>query len=223
MRLHRASQGVKLFSTDELRRMIDAAGVPLKAMILLEMNCGFGNGDVGNLPMHALDLDGGWIDYPRPKTGVNRRSPLWPETVQALREALADRPRPRSEDHAGLVFITKFGGPWAKDTPDSTLSKEMRKLLDRLGINGDRSFYTLRNTFRTVGDEAKDQPAIDFLMGHAANDMASAYREKISDERLRAVVDHVHGWLFAAPKAVDEPEAGEPEVAVPAPAEDSEA
>jgi integrase len=207
VRLHRASQGAKLFTADELRRMLDEAGQPLKAMLLLGINCGFGNSDCGNLPMSALNLDGGWIDYPRPKTGISRRCPLWPETVQAMREALACRPQHKSEDHAGLVFITKYGGPWAKDTPDSTLSKEMRKLLDRLGINGHRNFYTLRHVFRTVGDEAKDQPAIDFLMGHSRDDMASVYRERIGDERLRAVSDYVRAWLFAAPKATGTPAA----------------
>jgi integrase len=204
-RKKRAEQGVKLFTAEEMRRMIDAAGVPLKAMILLGINAGFGNSDCGNLPLTALDLDGGWIDYPRPKTGINRRCPLWPETVQALREALTGRPRPKSEDHAGLVFITKYGGPWAKDTPDSPVTKEMRKLLDRLGIEGHRNFYRLRHVFRTVGDEARDQPAIDFLMGHARDDMASVYRERIGDERLKAVSDHVRGWLFAAPKAAPAP------------------
>jgi hypothetical protein len=33
-------------------------------------------------------------------------------------------------------------------------------------------------------------------MGHAREDMASVYRERISDERLRAVVEHVRTWLF---------------------------
>jgi hypothetical protein len=32
--------------------------------------------------------------------------------------------------------------------------------------------------------------------------MASVYRERISDERLKAVTDHVHGWLFATPAKV---------------------
>jgi integrase len=54
----------------------------------------------------------------------------------------------------------------------------------------------MRHTFRTVADEAKDQPAADFLMGHARDDMASVYRERIADERLRAVVAHVHHWLW---------------------------
>ena len=36
-------------------------------------------------------------------------------------------------------------------------------------------------------------------MGHAPrqHDMIARYRERISDERLRAVVDHVHPWLAA--------------------------
>ncbi len=32
--------------------------------------------------------------------------------------------------------------------------------------------------------------------------MASVYRERISDERLKAVADHVRKWLFAAPEPV---------------------
>ena len=172
----------------------------MKAMVLLGINCGFGNSDCGNLPTVALDLDGGWLDYPRPKTGILRRCPLWPETTRAIRKVLADRPAPKDEGHAGRVFITKYGLPWAKDTPDSPITKEMRKLLDKLGIEGHKNFYTLRHVFRTVADEAKDQPAVDFLMGHARDDMASVYRERISDERLRAVSDYVRAWLFPVRK-----------------------
>jgi integrase len=173
------------------------AGEALRAMVLLGINCGMGNSDCGNLPLSAVDLEAGWLDYPRPKTGVSRRAPLWPETVQALRDALAERHEPKREEHSGLFFITKYGGPWAKDTPDSPVTKEMRKLLDQLGINGERNCYTLRHTFRTVADESKDQVACDFIMGHARDEMANAYRERICDERLRAVVDRVRGWLLA--------------------------
>jgi hypothetical protein len=34
-------------------------------------------------------------------------------------------------------------------------------------------------------------------MGHARDDMASVYRERIDDERLKAVIEHVRRWLFA--------------------------
>ena len=33
-------------------------------------------------------------------------------------------------------------------------------------------------------------------MGHARDDMASVYRERISDERLKAVSDYVWKWVF---------------------------
>jgi integrase len=144
----------------------------------------------------ALDLDKGWLDYPRPKTGIGRRCSLWPETISALKEALADRPQPKKEDHSNLFFLTKYGMPWAKDTPDSPITKEVRKLLDRLGVNGHRNFYALRHTFETIGGDSKDQVAVDHIMGHAREDMASQYREKVSDQRLQAVADHVRAWLF---------------------------
>ena len=51
--------------------------------------------------------------------------------------------------------------------------------------------------------------AVDFLMGHAppSNDMASIYRQKIDDDRLHTVVNHVRNWLFGP--ATDDSEAGD--------------
>jgi integrase len=196
LRTHRAARGPKMFEADEIRQMLAAAGPAMRAMILLGVNCGFGNADCGTLPLAALDLDGGWVNYHRPKTGISRRCLLWPETVAALREWQARRPEPKDPADAGLVFVTKYGHSWAKDTADSPITKETRKLLDAVGINGHRNFYALRHTFETVGGEAKDQAAVDAIMGHARDDMASVYRERISDERLREVTVHVRRWLF---------------------------
>lgn len=196
LRLHRAEQGLKLFTAEEIRGLLDASGPAMKAMILLGINCGYGNSDCGTLPLAALDLAGGWVTYHRAKTGIARRCCLWPETIEALRQVLTSRHAPKKELHADILFITKYGQPWAKDVADSPITKEMRKLLDGLGINGHRNFYTLRHTFRTIADEAKDQPAADYIMGHARDDMASVYRERISDERVKAVSDHVRAWLF---------------------------
>jgi integrase len=197
-RLHRAKQGSKLFTAEEIKKLLDAAGTPMKAIILLGINCGFGNSDCGHLPMSAVNLETGWIDYPRPKTGIPRRCPLWPETVAALKEALAKRKEPKDKADADLVFITKYGDSWAKDVADSPITKEMRKILNALSINGHRNFYSLRHSFRTVADEAKDQPATDYMMGHEVAHMSSVYRETIRDERLRAVTDHVRTWMFGA-------------------------
>jgi integrase len=200
MRLHRAQQGRKLFTAEEVRKALDAAGPQLKAMILLGINAGFGNADCGTLPLSVVDLEAGIIDYPRPKTGIERRCPLWPETVQAIREALAVRPEAKKPEHAGLVFITRCGDSWHTGTTDGPLSREFSKLLHRLGIDGRKGlgFYTLRHTFRTIADAAKDQPAADYIMGHEVPHMSSIYREMIGDERLKAVADHVRAWLSPA-------------------------
>src|SRR5262249_61068599 len=104
-----AKQAPKLFRPEEVGKLLAAASVQVRAMILLGINCGFGNSDCGNLPLSAVNLDAGWIDYPRPKTGIPRRCALWPETVQALRDALAHRPEPKKAEHAGLAFLTRHG------------------------------------------------------------------------------------------------------------------
>jgi integrase len=57
MRLHKARQGKKLFSREEIHKLLGATGPQLKAMILLGINCGYGNADCGTLPQSALDLD----------------------------------------------------------------------------------------------------------------------------------------------------------------------
>jgi len=204
----RKQNGEKMFSPAELRMILDAASVQLRAMILLGVNCGFGNNDCATLPQAALDLEGGWVDHPRPKTGVERRCPLWPETVSALREAIITRPEPEKSDDAGLVFLKPNGRRWAGPARTKSgqpgnwidaVGKATRRLLIELDLyRPGRGFYALRHTFETIGGESIDQVAVDHIMGHSRSDMASVYRERISDERLRAVTDHVHKWLFGA-------------------------
>src|SRR5262245_57862368 len=127
IRLHRAKQGVKLFTANEIQQLLDAAGPTMTAMILLGINCGFGNADCGNLAKSSLNLKSGWVDCPRPKTGIERRCPVWPETVEALRDAIVKRPKPKNKADSKLAFITKYGLPWAKDTATNPVSQEMGK------------------------------------------------------------------------------------------------
>src|SRR5207237_494976 len=86
------------------------------------------------------------------------------------------------------------------------------KWLRALRIHGRKglAFSTLRHTFRTVADEAKDQQAVDFLMGHEVPNTSSRCRQTLSNERLRAVTDHVRHWLFG-----EEPNAVAPTMTYP--------
>jgi integrase len=205
IRKERDAAGERMFESAELRQIIEAAGPHLKAMIFLGLNCGFGNADCGTLPRSALDLDTGWITYPRPKTGVVRRAKLWPETVEALRKSLELRPQERTTEDEGIVFLTRRRARWhngAEGSAQSALSLEFRKLLLKLGLyRKGRSFYTLRHVFQTVGDETGDETAVRMIMGHADNSMSATYRERFPDARLTLVAEHVRAWLF--PKSHD--------------------
>src|SRR5262249_3810103 len=108
------------------------------------------------------------------------------------------RPEPKDPTHAGLVFLTKYRQSWFKADSAGPLIWEVRKLLNKLGINGRKGlgFYALRHTFRTVANESKDQPAVDFIMGHEIPHMSPGHREAIGGARLKAVADYVHAWLF---------------------------
>lgn len=205
LRLARAKGGKRMFEADEVQSLIKTGSQPLTTMILLGINCGLGQSDCANLPHSALDLESGWLDFPLPKTGVERRCPLWPETIEALSEAIEQRPEPRRETDADLVFVTKYGNRWvrltekedAKDrTPIDSVSLQFRKLMNKLGLEGRRAFYALRHTFETVAGESRDQVAVNAIMGHVDSSMAAVYRERISGERLQAVVDVVHDWLW---------------------------
>ncbi|MHB8969738.1 MAG: tyrosine-type recombinase/integrase [Pirellulaceae bacterium] len=198
MRRERAAKGIRMFEPAELRRILAEANPQVKAMVLLAVNCGFGNTDVTTLPHSAVDLAGGWISYPRPKTGVDRRCPLWPETVEALAVVLEKRKCPKDANHAGVFFISQRCEPWATGTRGSSgVTHEFRKILDKLQLyRKGLSFYTLRHVFQTIGDEIGDYLAVKRIMGHADSSISDIYRERFPDERLRKVVDHVRTWLF---------------------------
>ncbi len=211
LRKARHSKGLRMFEAEQVRTIKDAAGVQLRAMILLGINCGFGNHDVARLTTSALDLKNGWITFPRPKTGIERRCPLWRETVAAIRAAISHRAKPRDPEDADTVFITVRGAKWGTTRlidgengaltlrTDDPISKETTKLLKSLKMHRPGlGFYALRHTFETIAGETADQVAVNAIMGHApaATDMASVYRERISNERLQAVTDYVHDWLF---------------------------
>ncbi|NQT17320.1 MAG: tyrosine-type recombinase/integrase [Planctomycetes bacterium] len=201
IRKARAAKGTRVFEADEVRAILDAAPVNLRAMILLGVNAGLGNGDLASLPKTAIDLEAGWLNYPRPKTGIPRRCWLWPETVEAIRAYLEIRPKAKDlRRHRYLLFLTRTGGSWAPDgQPGTALTARFAKLLDRLGLRTPgRSFYSLRRTFRTVASGAMDEPAANTIMGHAGESMAALYVDRIVDDRLRKVAQFVRAWLWPA-------------------------
>ena len=219
LRLARQKAAPRFFDADQIRLMLDSAKPQMKAMILLAINCGWGNTDIAMVQRKHVDLDAGIADYPRPKTAIPRRSPLWPETVTAIKDALAVRPDPKSPDDAGCIFITKYGVRWKRAlsvtdvgedgapiqhrNETDSVGVEFAKLVRKVKIKREKgvNFYALRHTFRSIAAETGDIEAVERIMGHEdADNMGVTYQEwrknAREDARLRKVTDHVRVWLY---------------------------
>jgi integrase len=169
----------RLYTSPDIRKLVSKADPHLRAMTLLGINCGFGPHDCETLPADALDLKGGWHNYARPKTEVERRCPLWPETAKALKALEFDK----------HVFN---GRKWSRHV----IAREFDTLCETCKVKN-HGFYSLRRTFETIATTAKvSQAVIDHVMGHSRNDMASTYRQEIFDSQLRECVEHVRQWYL---------------------------
>jgi integrase len=182
-----------IFSPDEFERLFDLANTQMKAMLLLGLNCGLGCTDCAELEWKHLDLVGGRMDYPRPKTGVDRNLKLWHRTIQALKAI------PVRGDY---VFYTKAGNQWgwrvSGKYDDKPLTRAFKRLMKRVGIPQKRGmgFYTLRRTAATIAAQTGDVFAVQSILGHKDLKMASRYvqRAKLTPQSDRAI-EHMQTWL----------------------------
>lgn len=184
-----AENGTRQFTPQQIKDVLECASPQLKAMIYLGINCAYGNTDVSELHWNHIRDD--WAVFPRPKTAVDRLAWLWPETVKVLEAVRGESPR---------VFSRRTGASWVKVSAkcvDDGVSKTFAKLMQktghkRLGL----SFYSLRHTFQTVADDCLDPVAVGLVMGHTDSTMAARYRERVAQDRVRRVCEHVRNWLI---------------------------
>lgn len=176
--------GERMFKPDEIQKLTKAAAGELQAMILLGINCGFGPTDCIQLTVESVDLKNGWHNFPRPKTAVSRRCPLWPSTLAALKAVIGDRTE-------GKVFKRT----WNRHV----IARALQATCLGCGVyrEGVTTFYSLRRTFETVACAADvPQAVINAIMGHAEHDIPSMYRQKVFDEQLKKCVNFVGDWTL---------------------------
>jgi integrase len=192
VRRHRRTREEMLFTPEQIHLLLDESGIHFKAMLLLGINCAFGNNDINELPLSIVTraIKTGWIDYPRPKTEVDRRCPLWPETREALSESLKRRP----ESELKYAFVRANGKQFSESNGD--ISKRFRAVRQAACIKAG-GFYWLRHTFETEAGACKDQVAVNYIMGHVDETMGGVYREMVHDHRLLLAANTVRDWLFA--------------------------
>lgn len=225
---HANEHGARVFSPEECRVLVEKSSGALKAMILLALNGGMGNVDIGTLPRSAID--GKVIDLARSKTGIARVIPLWEETVKALAEV--PNPSNAKGRKSGLVFTTPTGRPMVRDNPVfddkgkvksstridqvSALFEELLDLEDVKLRRDMRGFNSLRASFRTFSVGAKQPEAVKVIMGHRHAGLDEFYVRGVDPVILRSVVDHVHSKIFKPPHTPQtQPTTSPPSPAVP--------
>jgi integrase len=209
------------FTRAELRKLLDTAPPVVKCFVLLGLNCGFGATDCSRLPVSAVDFQKKMIHFPRGKTGVERRCPLWPETIKALQAY--QRPNTMLPE---LFFVTRFGRPYVSELRGTNDAGELvrssradsvyqefalaqmvaagkvknRYARIRDGLKGfkPRGFYVLRHMFRSIAEETGKVNAIRVIMGHAQKGMDEYYLHlKMTKYRdLKVVTERVRRWVF---------------------------
>ena len=166
LRRHRAKTGERMFSAAEVRSFVEGVMVPggdrgpellradpqLRAMILLGINAGFGNRDCATLPFSAADLDRGWINFPRPRTGIPR-----PSQSSAKRSPCGPSlPGSRSAGwFSSARRATPGFGTGERRTPTRSLSSSASWRSAYRAIAPGLGFYVLSHTFRAVADAAR--------------------------------------------------------------------
>ncbi len=177
----------RIFTHEEINKLLAVADIQMKAMIWLGLNCGFGCTDCSELQWKHLDLDNGRVVFPRGKTGIQRDLPLWPETIEVLR-AISKKGK--------LVFYTAKGNPFVRSvlkidangnekySPVNSIATKFARIIKRAGLDVPKGtgFYTLRRTAATMAARSGDPFAVQRLLGHANLMMATRYVQDVSKQ-----------------------------------------
>lgn len=206
----------RLLTPDQIHAMLAVGDARDRACIMLGINMGFGATDCGDLEERHIDRDAMLIDMPRLKTLVPRVCPLWVETLNAIDAAHAERPEPLNPADADKLLLSP-GGRTLTGTNESRIDAKGRirpavhhdDVLQRFKVWCRKAdierkhgwgFRMFRTTFATIGKRSRDTEAVRVIMGHADAKTLEHYLEEEDHAALRAVTDHVHGWLWPAKK-----------------------
>ena len=180
-RAHAAEHGDRPLTPAEVRKVLDAATGPLRAFVLLALNCGMYAADIAQLVPADIRREGKLtlVDNDRGKTGVIRKAILWPETVAAMAGLRSG---------GGRLFATVHGNPWVQGETDS-IGLLFRRLLTDLEIKrAGVGFGSLKHTHVSAVGRHPDLNAARLVRGHAFGGIEGHY-DFPDIERIKAVTD----------------------------------
>ncbi|HBG27645.1 MAG: hypothetical protein A2Y10_10415 [Planctomycetes bacterium GWF2_41_51] len=195
---HGRKHNRSVISWEELEKLFSVAGVVDTALLLLGLNCGFGNTDIGTLKLCDIDLEAATVSHPRPKTGVERNFCLWPETVDVLKTYIANyRGKPLNSKISELVFVGKRGRPLCLEQIDEegkhkrsdAIKMRFMRLYEKAELKRPygRGFYSMRHTFATlIGFGSNDLREVQAALGQRSISIQDVYRHDRKQKAIKA-------------------------------------
>lgn len=181
------------------------ASLNMQAVILLGINCGMGPADIARLKWPHVDLVAGTLNMVRGKTGVIRIGYLWRKTRSVLQAIKSHQ----GAENDGLILRSQRGNPLYEEiqhadgrvTSTKIISQYFRRLTVRVKLIW-ITHYRLRHSFATLGKKARDQEALNIMMGHKDATIGATYTQgwTIEPERIRNVAQIVYKQLWGEPK-----------------------
>lgn len=166
-----------VFDLHELRAVNEAADPWLKTVVMLAINAGLSNTDIGQVQWgHFVKKSIRKVTetrfmMPRGKTWGRRGTPLWPETIQLLDEWRNHREaKPHGITDKNLVWTTSYGSPLVYSRSHDNRRASIRdilqpafaKLVKSVGLaKPNLTIYSIRHSRATwATDYARDDAAL---------------------------------------------------------------
>lgn len=201
-RNHRFGAGVKaveVMEPEEVKWLVEIAPGQLGLHLLLMANTGMTQQDVSDLRHDEVDWASGRIKRKRSKTRGEANVPtvdypLWPRTLELLREHRSDDPE--------VVLLTRTGGRWVwaetvegKLRSSDNVASNYKRLSKALKARGEPELKPMKLIRKTSASLLDAHPEFGryapYFLGHSPKSMAEKHYIKPSRERFDAAV----GWL----------------------------
>lgn len=194
---------------EAIRTIYEAAPFRVKLFMLLVMNCGLGQGEIGRLKKKEYDPEKGTIKHKRKKTGDCENVPkvtyrLWGRTKEFLdRQIEAQKKYPQHKEHRELLLLNENGKPlWSerfekgKHVKSDNITCQFKKFIADQRKKDENfpecTFYMFRRTASTLIYNSEEFSNLDWLfLGHAPNTTAGQHYSVALENKL----DSCLKWL----------------------------
>lgn len=199
---------IDVWTHEHLTKLFATANDRILLSSLLSLNCGFYDGDIGQLTHDEIDWEAGTINRKRSKTsythGLDYK--LWPETLQMLKQHRTtekQRAELKKKGLPDLVLVSSRNTPiWFCSDGGSkvNLIADMRKDWVRDHRTNEPQFKNLRHTSATMLDNHETYGRfVQTFLCHKPTEVADVHYKKPSQTQFSKAV----AWLREALKIAE--------------------